>query len=319
MIKDIQSLPDPATMTEQAKKAEIEAITKRLKQLRATPRSDWHRIFEYLLREEARPYGTDVEIRVEQELGADPPRVDYLILDDMKHLMRGKEIFAIFKQHNIVEYKNPDDALNSRVVSKIIGYANFYIALAKHEYDRPRSEVSISIFRATRNHKMFNEMFANGTLVSTETPGIYHVRKLTDIPFQIVITDELEGDEYAAYRVLTDHACEEDVRIVANSGRTNPIVGELCQRIIEFVDSKNPDLIDTIKGGEKSMGRTLMEIMRPEIDEEYTQRDRINLFTYVIDGVMPIDYAAKHAGLTPEQFKKDLENYKESIANAQSV
>ena len=138
-----------------------------------------------------------------------------------------------------------------------------------------------------------------------------------------MITDELEGDEYAAYRVLTDHAREEDVKIVANSGKINPIVNELCQKIIEFVDSKNPNLIDTIKGGEENMGRTLMDIMRPEIDKEYSQRekehDRINLFTYVIDGVMPVDYAAKHAGLTPEQFKKDLESYKESIANPQSL
>ena len=317
MINELQSLPDPSTMTEQAKKEEIEAITKRLKELRATPRSDWHRIFEYLLREEARPYGEDVEIRVEQELGVDPPRVDYLILDDMKRMMRGKEIFSIFRQHNIVEYKNPDDALNSRVVSKIIGYANFYISLAKHEKDRPRNEVSISIFRATRNQKMFSEMFANGTLIRTETPGIYHVQKLTDLPFQIVITDELEGDEYAAYRVLTDHAREEDVKTISDI-KDDLDTRELKEKLLDFVSIKNPNLFNSNNGGDEKMGN-LMNILRPEIEKEYAQRDRINLFTYVIDGDMALENAARRAGLTPEQFKKDLESYKESKANSQSV
>ena len=171
--------------------------------------------------------------------------------------------------------------------------------------------------RATRNHKMFNEMFADGTLVNTETPGIYHVRKLTDIPFQIVITDELEGDEYAAYRVLTDHAREEDVKTITNI-KDNSETSELKEKLLDFVSIKNPELFHTIIGGDKKMGN-LMELLRPEFEKEYQQRDRINLFTYVIDGAMPVDYAAKHAGLTPEQFKKDLESYKESISAPQSV
>ena len=99
-----------------------------LKLLHSVPRSDWHREFERIFRSDARIYGDDVVIRAEEELGIDPPRVDYLVLDDMKRLMSGgKSIFRIFRQHNIIEYKNPDDALNERVISKAIGYANLYI------------------------------------------------------------------------------------------------------------------------------------------------------------------------------------------------
>ena len=315
MNNDNLILPDPSTMTEEAKKEEIATLSERLKALRATPRSDWHRIFERILREEARPYGSDVEIRVEQELGIDPPRVDYLILDDMKHLMRGKEIFSIFRQHNIVEYKNPDDKLNSRVISKIIGYANFYIGLAEHEHDRPRNEVSISIFRSGRNPGLFKKMIQAGTLVRTETPGIYLVQKLTDLPFQIVITGELVGDEYAAYRVLTKHAQKEDVKTIANAGVNDPDLKDLCTKLLEFIDTKNPSLIDEIKGGETKMGRTLMDIMKPEIDNVR----RNDLFDYVYDGDMPLERGAKRAGLTPEQFRIEMEKYKASQKETQTV
>lgn len=65
------------------------------------------------------------------------PQEKGLILDDKKRLMRGKAIFSIFKQHNVLEYKNPHDDLNLRVISKIIGYANFYIGLAAKTDDRP--------------------------------------------------------------------------------------------------------------------------------------------------------------------------------------
>ena len=242
------TLPNPDTMTQQERKEEAKELLARLKALRITPRSDWHREFERILREEARPYGTDVSIRVEEELGIDPPRVDYLILDDKKRLMRQKDIFAIFRQHNVVEYKNPHDALNMRVISKAIGYANFYIGLAEHDGERPRNEVTVSIFRAVRNPALFDEMMANGTLVPTETPGIYHVKKLTDLPFQIVITGELKGDEYATYRVLTDKAAKEDVVLIARAdAKEDAEARELRQKLLEFVDEKNPGLLSRLK------------------------------------------------------------------------
>ena len=54
--------------------------------------------------------------------------------------------------------------------------------------------------------------------------GIYHKEKLTGLPFQIVITGELEGDEYAAYRALTDRTKEEDVLCVLKIDGRKPML-----------------------------------------------------------------------------------------------
>ena len=135
-------------MTEAEKKDERRLLMDRLKALNATPRSDWHRAFERIIRSDARPFGKDVDIRIEEELGIDPPRIDYLILDDKKLLMsHTKAIYRDFRQHNILEYKNPHDMLNIRVISKIIGYGNFYIGLAERDGERLRDEVTLSLYR----------------------------------------------------------------------------------------------------------------------------------------------------------------------------
>ncbi len=225
----------------------------------------------------------------------------------MKRLMRGKDIFSIFRQHNILEYKNPNDTLNIRVISKVIGYANFYIGLAAHKEDRPRNEVSISIFRAVKNPELFRKMMANGTLIVTKKPGIYHVKKLTDLPFQIVITDELEGDEYAAFRALSDHADKQDVKLIIENSSNEPDVEtkEQFQKLIEFIASKNAGIIQNLKGGNKDMSSILMEIMKPEIDN----LRKTDLFEYVLDGGMSIDYASRRVNLTVEQFQAQLDEY----------
>ena len=309
---ELPSFPDTAGMTDEEKAAEVQQLRARLKELSAVPRSDWHRAFERILRFEALPYGSDVEIRVEQELGIDPPRTDYLILDDRKRMMHGKSIFSIFRRHNIVEYKNPNDSLNERVISKAIGYAGMYIGTARYEDERQREDVSISIFRSDKNQDLFRKMQLYGTLIETDIPGIYHVVKLTDLPFQIVITSELEGDEYAAYRALSDKASERDVELVAEQRKqiSDQETDEMFEKLMEFYEIKNPGIIQRIAGGDENMSSILMEALKPQIEERDQKRDRTNLIKYVLKGYMSITDAAREAGMSIENFRQQMERYK---------
>ena len=207
-------------LTEQERKELIAYHLAELKKLRATPRSDWHAGFEALLRIETHKYADLVHIHTEEEIGEVPPRTDFVILVEDEHVEWEKAIFRIFRKINILEYKNPHDSLNERVLRKVCGYANLYIGIAEHEGERPADQVTISIFRAVKNPELFEEMEKDGTLVKGEIPGIYHVKGYTDLPFQIIITGELKGEEYAAYRALTDKADEADVeRIIEGLDR----------------------------------------------------------------------------------------------------
>ena len=105
------------------------------------------------------------------------------------------------------------------MIYKIAGYANLMIGTAEHEGDVPEEQVTLSIFRAKKNPKLFREMEEAGELVKTAAPGIYRVTGITKLPFQIVITGELEGGAYAACRALTDQASEKDIeRVIVDGG-----------------------------------------------------------------------------------------------------
>ena len=74
----------------------------------------------------------------------------------------------------------------------------------------------------------------------------------TDLPFQIIITGELKGDEYAAYRALTDKANEADVeRIIEGVGQEkDDAVREHYRVLLRLVMAKNPEFIEAMKRGD---------------------------------------------------------------------
>ena len=238
-------------LTEQERKEQIEYHLAELKKLRAVPRSDWHAGFEALLRIETHKYADRVHIRTEEEIGEVPPRTDYVILVEDEEVDWEKAIFRIFRRINILEYKNPHDSLNERVLRKVCGYANLYIGVAEHEGERPAEQVTVSVFRAVKNPELFEEMEKEGMLVRNGTPGIYHVKGYTDLPFQIIITGELKGDEYAAYRALTDKVDEADVkRILEGVGQVkDDVIREHYRVLLQLVIEKNPRFIEAIRGG----------------------------------------------------------------------
>lgn len=204
-------------MTEQEKKARIIELRKELKELQATPRSDWHKAFEAFLKFKTHKY-KGITIRTEVEIGTDTPRTDYVILTEEETQDFEESIFKMFRKINILEYKNPKDSLNKRVIYKALGYANLMIGTAEHEEDVPEDEVTISIFRSVKNPELWKEMKKAGELIETDTAGIYRVIGYTKLPFQIIITSELKGKEYAACRALTDKANEVDVEQVIEDG-----------------------------------------------------------------------------------------------------
>ena len=262
-------------MTDKERKEKIAFHRAALKELLATPRSDWHTGFEALLRIETYKYGNSIRLLTEEVLGEEPPRADYVVLIEDEKVEFDKDIFKIFRKHNILEYKNPHDSLNERVIRKIAAYAYLYIGIAEHEGDIKADEVTISIFRAVKNPKLFKAMERAGNLTKGDAPGIYRVTGITDIPFQIVITGELQGEEYAAYRALTDKAAEKDVEhiIIAADREKTDNLRDHYRVLIELLAVKNPQIFEEIRRNDMA-GDVLMEIMKDRVDEKVNEKER---------------------------------------------
>ena len=283
-------------LTEQERKEQIEYHLAELKKLRAVPRSDWHAGFEALLRIETHKYADRVYIRTEEEIGEVPPRTDFVILVEDEEVDWEKAIFRIFRKINILEYKNPHDSLNERVLRKVCGYANMYIGIAEHEGERPAEQVTVSIFRAAKNPEMFQKMEKEGTLVRDGTPGIYHVKGYTNLPFQIIITGELKGAEYAAYRALTDKADEADVeRIIEGVGQEkDDVVREHYRVLLRLVIEKNPRFIEAIRR-DQMMEDVLMEIVKDRVDERVDAERQQTTVAHIRDIMKNLKLTAEQA------------------------
>ena len=261
-------------MTEKEKKQRIAELRAELKELQSVPKSDWHTAFEAFLRFKTHKY-KGITIRTEVEIGADAPRTDYVILTEEETQEFEEPIFKIFRKTNIIEYKNPHDSLNERVIYKIAGYADLLIGTAEHEGDVSPDDVTVSIFRAVKNPVLFKNMQRSGKLIQTETPGIYRVVGITDIPFQIVITGELEGDANAAARALTDKASEIDIERVLNELREEKDGGilEYYRMFLSLVAEKNPNVFEEIRRA-SSMDPGNMIVFENEVKARLRDREQ---------------------------------------------
>ena len=273
-------------MTDQEKKQRIEERRTELRELQATPRSDWHTAFEAFLHFTTyRCKG--VTIRTEVEIGADAPRTDYVILTEDEAQEFEEPFFRIFKKINLLEFKNPHDALNRRVIHKILGYAHLLIGTAEREGDVPEDQVTLSIFRAVKNPELFQEMEKAGELVRTETPGIYHVAGLTKLPFQIVITSELEGAEYAACRALTDKADGVDIRRVIEALEREPEdrIREYYGMYLSLIAEKNPEAFAEIRsdGDMEYKYPGLMKVFEKDVNAKISAGVQETLVTSILN------------------------------------
>ena len=284
-----------AALGEDEKRKRIAELRAELKELQATPRSDWHKAFEALLRLTIYKY-KGVSIQTEVEIGVDAPRMDYMILTEEKEQEFEESIFKIFRQTNVLEFKRPSDALNWRVIYKIIGYAGLLIGTAEHENDMPKDQVTISIFRSVKNPELFKEMEEAGELVRTETPGIYHVTRLTKLPFQIVITSELEGGEYAAYRALTDRAGETDIERVIDDleNETNDVLKDYYGIFLNLIAEKNLDVFAEIRRDDAMKYPALMKVFEEDVNAQIQEttvdhlKDIMESFKCTIEQAMDV-------------------------------
>ena len=86
----------------------------------------WHPAFGAALRITLKDEMEFLEMQEEYLLSKKPPQIDILIVKKLRDRPIKKAIGKIFRQHNIIEYKAPDDYLSINDFYKVYGYTCFY-------------------------------------------------------------------------------------------------------------------------------------------------------------------------------------------------
>lgn len=213
----------------------------------------------------------DLEFQREYNLSKEPVRMDLLIIKKLSDVRIENELGHIFKKFNVVEYKNPDDALTIDDYYKTVGYACLYKGLGESVDLIPADELTISIFRESCPREMFKAMKKMGLEIEERYPGIYYISgKQALFDTQIVVTKQLEKETHRTLRVLSKHVQEEDVRaFVEKAGKmTEPGDRNNIDAVLHVSVSANREIYEAIRRCDKIMCDALRELMKEDFEKQ---------------------------------------------------
>ena len=153
-------------------------------------RINWHAAFREALQAELIDYRDILEYQEELPLTTEPLRVDLVVVKKKSDAIIKKNIAEIFRGHNLIEYKSPDDNLSIHDYHKSCGYLYLYISLNKVQI----TDVTLTILENRHPRGLLKYFRQLGITVEERTPGVY-ITKDYVFPVQIIESKKLSEDE----------------------------------------------------------------------------------------------------------------------------
>lgn len=195
----------------------------------------WHPAFCAAAELELRLNKADLEFKREYNLSKKPLQMDLLIIEKRKNAQIQNEIGTIFRGHNVIEYKSPDDGMTIDDFFKTLGYACLYKGLGEKVNQIPLEELTVSLFRASA-------------------------------PKQLM---KLDSKNHESLKVLSRSAEKEDIQKFTELARdfSEPGDKEKADAVLQVSVAANREKYDEVRRSE-NMCEALRELMKEEIEEE---------------------------------------------------
>lgn len=276
----------------------------------------WHQGFYGGIELELRDYREYLTFDKEHELSKEPLRMDLLIIRKEGDIRIDNPIARIFRRYNIVEYKSPRDELSIDDLYKTVGYACIYKGMGDKVGAIPVEEMTVSIFRYAYPREMFKAVKAVGASVEKQSPGVYYISGVINIPLQMIVIKELVGGEHTALTVLTRNVKEEEVRRFLSKYESveDSIDRQNTSAVLEVSTVANEILYESVGG--INMTDEMWRILKVDEAIEYAEKrgeergekrggDNI-LYSLVHDGDLSLSVGARRAGLSEATFTKNM-------------
>lgn len=227
----------------------------------------------------------NLEFQREYNLSKEPIRMDLLVIKKLADVRIKNELGHIFKQHNVIEYKSPEDGLTIDDFYKTIGYACLYKGLGEMVDQIPAEEVTISIFRESYPRVLFEKLKGMGLEIREYGAGIYHItgnQLLFDL--QVVVTGQLDKNMHRTLRILSKNAQEDDVRGFIKEAMQMTEQGDKnnIEAVLQVSVAANQKLYEAIRRREGIMCNALFELMKEDI-EKREQETLLNVIKNLMD------------------------------------
>ena len=251
----------------------------------------WHAAFVSAMDLELSQNRSDLEYHKEYNLNTKPLEVDLLVIKKDAGIEITNEIGKLFRGHNIVEYKSPDDHLNIDTFYKVGAYAGLYKAYGKTVDERKAKDITVSLVRERKPAGLFSYFRKHGIAFTNPYKGIYYVQDTVLFPTQIIVTKELNEEAHIWLKALSGEMHKEQMRKLLEKIEKLKMGfdRELADSVLQVSIGANKQVVEELRGDE-NMCQALLEIMEPEINkikenvkEEVTREGIRSLVTFLRD------------------------------------
>lgn len=267
----------------------------------------WHPAFYAVAQIEFADEQEKLYFEDEHQLSKKPLLIDTLIIKVKKGDRIQKNIGKIFREHNIIEYKSPEDYLSINDYYKVLGYACFYQADTENVCQISPEEITVTYVCTYFPRKLITYLINNKKLtVICEEPGIYYI-KGSVFPAQIIVVCQLSPEHnFWLSRLRKDLTLKDDIEKLASEyrGKRN---SPLYSAVMDVLMRANCDVVEEAK----DMCDAIKELFADELEagiEQGVERGIAmakTVFRMNAQG-RTAGEIAKECGITEEEVQKIL-------------
>ena len=226
----------------------------------------WHPGFVAAMNLELAENRDDLIFVKEHNLNTKPLEIDLLVIKKEPDLFLDNEIGMIFRGHNILEYKSPNDHLDIDTFYKAGAYACLYKSYGETVDSIKADDITVTLVRDAKPSGLLKYFEEHDYRVTNFYKGIYYVEGAVLFPTQIIVTKELEQGTHIWLKSLSDRMEKQDVERLLESIRslTKKTDRELADSVLEVSVQANEQVIEELIGDD-SMSQALMKIMEPKL------------------------------------------------------
>ena len=173
----------------------------------------WHPAFGAALRITLQDEMQYLEMHEEHLLSKKPLQIDVLIIKKLRDVEIKKTIGRIFRKHNIIEYKSPDDSLSVNDFYKVYGYACIYQSNTDRIKEIDPEDMTLTFVCSHYPREFLKHLErVRGMCTEYQGGGIYYL-KGDPIPMQLLIAPRMSDEEnYWIQSMRTDLRAGEEIR-----------------------------------------------------------------------------------------------------------
>lgn len=272
------------------------------------PAIQWHPAFYAGIQIEFSQEKEKLEFENEHQLGTKPKQIDVLIIKKESEDVIQKNIGRIFRKHNIIEYKSPDDYLSIDDFYQVYGYACFYKADTNHVDEIKANEITITFVCKNRPRELIKHLREERGFRIKGKEGIYTIHG-DYFPMQLILTSRLSKEENFWLRYLTNDlkSVEEANRILSEyEGHQNENNHKSVMNVIVHANK------EVFKEATK-MCEALLELMKDELDERTKVAEKTGRIAGERNIKIQLIQTKLSKGKTVEAIADDLEDSVENI------